>query len=107
MRARDLPIGERNGRYDRRGDEQDPGTAVTQDRFGDPHSCSMVNDTAPGHKPQGPRVATWKAMRHAFLLLLWLAGSVGAQQGHPVTGRHIASVLVVGGGGVSGWPRAV
>src|SRR5580765_7506406 len=97
MRDRHFPIGERDGRDDRRGDEQDPGTAVTQDRFGDPHSCSMLNDTARGHKRQGPRVATWKAMRRAFLLLLWLSRSVCAQQVHPVTGRHIASVMGIGG----------
>src|SRR5437899_2347590 len=36
-------------------------------------------------------------MRRAFLLLLWLAGAVCAQQVHPVTGRHIAPVMGVGG----------
>src|SRR5437762_3586587 len=36
-------------------------------------------------------------MRRAFLLLLWLAGAVCAQQVHPVTGRHIAPVMGMGG----------
>ncbi len=36
-------------------------------------------------------------MRRAFLLLLWLAESVCAQQVHPVTGRHIAPVMGIGG----------
>src|SRR6266852_5044206 len=36
-------------------------------------------------------------MRRAFLLLLWLAESICAQQVHPVTGRHIAPVMGIGG----------
>src|SRR5207249_4684152 len=55
MRDRDFPIDKRDSRDYRRGDEQDPGTPVTQDRFGDPHSCSMLNDAA--GRPQTGRPA--------------------------------------------------
>src|SRR5579864_5853925 len=36
-------------------------------------------------------------MRRALLLLLWLWEPVCAQQVHPVTGRHIAPVMGIGG----------
>jgi ubiquinone/menaquinone biosynthesis C-methylase UbiE len=36
-------------------------------------------------------------MRRAFFLLLWLCVPACAQQVHPVTGRHIAPVMGVGG----------
>ncbi len=36
-------------------------------------------------------------MRRIFFLLLWLGGAACAQQVHPVTGRHIAPVMSVGG----------
>jgi ubiquinone/menaquinone biosynthesis C-methylase UbiE len=56
----------------------------------------MLNDAAGCHKQEGAPVAPWKAMRRAFLLLC-LSGLVCAQQVHPVTGRHIASVMGMGG----------
>src|SRR6266852_3953348 len=53
----------------------------------------------PDGPPQSHRcpVAPWEAMLRVVCLLLSLYGAGIAQQVHPVTGRHIAQVMGVGG----------